>query len=326
VIGVTGARGGVGARVVAELRARELPVVGLARRPGPGDRYAEYDDPGSLREALGGVRTLVFISSDGTAETMRRHHRNIVAAATAASVEHVVYTSILGPALESGFYYAEGHRETEAAIAASGMRRCLARTSIFAEFFAETWVEPADGVLAVPAADGQMALVTRAQTAGALAALAAADAAGVVDVCGPLVTAADVARAAGLRYEPITDAEYRRRIAGEPAWLIEAYATLFDGVRAGHWAGSPQGMSEHEDKGTWAETAREGIAPDESDEDAAFIGREASDDEPATEEGIDPHAGDNADAVRDGGPEVPEGAEPDLKDVGAASREAGKDD
>jgi hypothetical protein len=86
-------------------------------------------------------------------------------------------------------------------------------------------------------------------------------------------------------------------------------------------------------KGEWAETAQEGIvpaglggsdAPDELlDEDpqlgSAALGRTARDDEPATERGIDPNAGDNADAVTDGGPEVPEGAEPDLKDAPATA-------
>jgi hypothetical protein len=55
------------------------------------------------------------------------------------------------------------------------------------------------------------------------------------------------------------------------------------------------------------------------------VGREAASQEPATEEGIDPAAGDAADATRDGGVEPPEGAEPDLKDVAAAAREQQKD-
>jgi hypothetical protein len=82
-----------------------------------------------------------------------------------------------------------------------------------------------------------------------------------------------------------------------------------------------------EDKGEWAEVSDEGIVPDElsSDDDSGPVGRRAESQDPATEEGIDPHGGDEADAVRDGGPEVPEGAEPDLKDVAAAAREAEKD-
>jgi hypothetical protein len=88
-------------------------------------------------------------------------------------------------------------------------------------------------------------------------------------------------------------------------------------------------------KGEWAETAQEGIVPAELggsdapeellDEDPELgrgaLGRAARSDEPATGSGIDPHAGDDADAVTDGGPELPDAAEPDLKDApGAAQR------
>ena len=55
-----------------------------------------------------------------------------------------------------------------------------------------------------------------------------------------------------------------------------------------------------------------------------MMARESESGEPATEEGIDASAGDQADATTYGGPEVPEGAEPDLKDVAAAQREADK--
>jgi hypothetical protein len=90
-----------------------------------------------------------------------------------------------------------------------------------------------------------------------------------------------------------------------------------------------------EDKGKWAETADEGIvpadlggadAPDELLPDDPELGSDVTgettgDDTPATAEGIDLEAGDKADAVTDGGPDVPEHAEPDLKDVAAAQRE-----
>jgi hypothetical protein len=81
-------------------------------------------------------------------------------------------------------------------------------------------------------------------------------------------------------------------------------------------------------KGEWAETAEEGIVPDElgeSDDDAPVVGRTASSDEPATEEGVDLSAGDNADAVRDGGPDPPDDAEPDLRDAAGGPRQVDLD-
>jgi hypothetical protein len=99
--------------------------------------------------------------------------------------------------------------------------------------------------------------------------------------------------------------------------------------------GTTPGEAEARDKGEWASTAAEGIVPAEHggsdapqellDEDpqlgSAALGRTTGSDEPATEAGIDREAGDLADAVTDGGPEVPEGVEPDFKDATAGPRE-----
>jgi hypothetical protein len=93
---------------------------------------------------------------------------------------------------------------------------------------------------------------------------------------------------------------------------------------------------EAREKGMWARTASDGIVPAElggSDaprdtlgEDpelgSAVLGVTTGSDEPATEDGIDTTGGDNADATTDGGPDLPPGAEPDLKDAAtAASRQ-----
>ena len=97
--------------------------------------------------------------------------------------------------------------------------------------------------------------------------------------------------------------------------------------------------AEARDKGQWAGTADDGIVPpdlggsdaprdmlaDDPQLGSSVLGRTTGSDEPATEDGIDLSAGDHADAVTDGGPEVPQDAEPDLKDVGAAARQAGVD-
>jgi hypothetical protein len=88
-------------------------------------------------------------------------------------------------------------------------------------------------------------------------------------------------------------------------------------------------MTRDEGKGEWAETAEEGVVPDALGEDrladqepelgSAVTGETTGDDTPATAEGIDLSAGDNADATSDGGPKAPDGVEPDLKDVGASN-------
>jgi hypothetical protein len=93
--------------------------------------------------------------------------------------------------------------------------------------------------------------------------------------------------------------------------------------------GSTPNEAELREKGSWAATARDGIVPPElggSDaprellgEDpqlgSSVLGETTGSDEPATEEGVNPAGGDHADATSDGGPEVPAGAEPDLKDA-----------
>jgi len=98
--------------------------------------------------------------------------------------------------------------------------------------------------------------------------------------------------------------------------------------------GTTPDKAEAREKGAWAETAADGIVPAEDggsdaphemlaedpELDSEVLGRTTGSDEPATEGGVDLSAGDNADAVSDGGAEPPADAEPDVKDVGAALR------
>lgn len=100
--------------------------------------------------------------------------------------------------------------------------------------------------------------------------------------------------------------------------------------------GTTPDETEAREKGPWAETASEGIVPAElggSDaprellpEDpelgSSVLGATTGSGEPATESGIDLDAGDHADATSDGGPDLPEGAEPDLKDAANAPPQA----
>jgi hypothetical protein len=100
--------------------------------------------------------------------------------------------------------------------------------------------------------------------------------------------------------------------------------------------GATPDAEEVREKGSWAETAAEGLVPaelggsdappellpDDPELGSAVLGRTTGSDEPTTEEGIDMGGGDNADATSDVSPAPPEGVEPDLRDVGAAKRQA----
>ena len=99
--------------------------------------------------------------------------------------------------------------------------------------------------------------------------------------------------------------------------------------------GTTPDEAEAREKGEWGATAADGVVPAELggsdapremlDEDpqlqSEVLGRTTGSDEPATEEGVDLSGGDDADAASDGGPDLPEDAEPDLKDIGAAARD-----
>src|SRR4051794_41869833 len=84
---------------------------------------------------------------------------------------------------------------------------------------------------------------------------------------------------------------------------------------------------EAQEKGEWAEGARDGIVPRDEDADRlddAALGRTTGSDEPATEEGIDLSAGDNADATSDGGGVLPGDGGTALQDtMGAPLRPRG---
>ncbi|GAA2259575.1 SDR family oxidoreductase [Glycomyces scopariae] len=256
MFGITGATGGVGSGTVRHLLAAGRDdVAALARRPeavppAPGleARRADYDDPASLEAAMRGLDTLVVVSSDGLAETMARHHRNVLAAADAAGVGRIVYTGILDADPATGFYYAPGHRATEALL--QGRPHCVARTSVFADFFADTWLEEAlrTGELALPLGGAGMSLIARDDVSRALAALVLAGTEGIVELTGPadatgeaIAAAASQVTGTAVRYTPVEDADYRARLKadGEPDWLIEAYASMFTSVREGRFASAP---------------------------------------------------------------------------------------
>lgn len=94
--------------------------------------------------------------------------------------------------------------------------------------------------------------------------------------------------------------------------------------------------TEAREKGPWAGGVEGGVVPadlggsdappemlaEDSDLDNSVLGRTTGSDEPATEDGIDPGAGDDADATTDSGPDVPRDAEPDMRDAATGARQS----
>ncbi|MFD1824328.1 NAD(P)H-binding protein [Mumia zhuanghuii] len=244
-VAVTGASGNVGAHVVSVLAASGADeVVPLSRR---GPVRADYDDPASLRTALAGVDTLVFVSSDGEAARMMTHHANVVRAVVEAEVAHVVYLSGLDADLASPFCYAYTNGTTEGLLARTGCAVSVARASLFTEFFGG-FLERAreTGELRLPAGDARVSLVSRADVARCLAALALRPPTGRPhDVTGPAaLSMSEVAAVAGRAWDgPVSyiDADEAAfvaelALARESPWWTYAYASLFASIREGRWA------------------------------------------------------------------------------------------
>jgi NAD(P)H dehydrogenase (quinone) len=209
---VTGASGHLGRRVVELLlEANAGTIVAATRSPekladfasrGVIVRKADFDDPASLDAAFQGVDRLLLISTDafGVPGYRLQQHRNAVAAADKAGVNHVVYTSLVNPGPDSPVLLAPDHQGTEDALAASSLGWTVLRENIYAETLLGSLGGAVQmGKLFNTIGDGRAAYITREDCARACAAALAATFAGrrTLDITGPeAVSQADLARIA----------------------------------------------------------------------------------------------------------------------------------
>lgn len=139
---ITAAAGQLGRVVIDEL-LKTVPadrIVAGVRNPakaadiaakGVQVREADYDRPDTLRTAFEGVRRVLLISSDAVG-TRAAQHRAAIDAAKAADVDLLAYTSMLRADATPAKLALE-HKQTEDAIAASGISAAILRNGWYTE-------------------------------------------------------------------------------------------------------------------------------------------------------------------------------------------------
>lgn len=266
-IAITGATGQLGRLVVAALKGRvsDDQVVALVRSPdkaadlGVTARAFDYEQPETLAPALARVDTVLLISSNEVGKRLPQH-RNVIAAARAAGVGRIVYTSLLH-ADTSPLSLAQEHVETEAELRASGVPYTVLRNGWYTENYTGA-VKPSleHGAIIGSAGAGRISSAARSDYADAAAIvltgtghegqtyeLAGDSAWTLADL------AAEVSRQAGrdVPYVDLTEVDYAKALvgAGLPEPLAQAIAgwdvgasndALFDdGHKLSHLIGRP---------------------------------------------------------------------------------------
>ena len=141
---ITGVTGGLGAGILKYL-SEKVPVSEIAvlvRSEEKGKtfadkgyqvRVADFSNQEKLEQAFTGVETLMFVSSAPGQEVSReQQHRNVIAAAKAAGVKNIVYTSISNGE-QSTSILAPDHIVTESLIKNSGLAYKILRNNWYLE-------------------------------------------------------------------------------------------------------------------------------------------------------------------------------------------------
>lgn len=259
---ITGASGQLGRRT-AELALERCPpdrLILVTRNPaaladfaarGADVRRGDFDDPVQLRAAFAGGKRLLLIS---TTDLTRRieQHRAAIAAAAAAGVERVIYTSVLSPAPPNPAVIAPSHHFTERALAESGLAWTLLRNSLYADYqVPEAAVAIATGSFVHNRGTGRIAYVAREDCAAVAAAVLVADGheGAVYDVTGPQAYDAEALAAlygelGGRKVAAVAldDAAFIARVVGagggddHARYGADLVASLGRSIREGHMA------------------------------------------------------------------------------------------
>lgn len=179
---VTGATGGLGhetiealltttpATEIAALVRDASKATDLAQR-GVDVRQADYFDSPALVQAFQGIEKVLLVSSVAFTDRVSQH-RNVIDAAKEAGVKHLFYTSIQRSSDFMMPEVTESDLATEAYLKASGLVYTILQNGYYFEGLGYLiGTEVPESAIRVPAGDGKIAFVKRAELAAATAAL-----------------------------------------------------------------------------------------------------------------------------------------------------------
>ena len=185
MIAITGANGQLG-RLTIDALLERVPagrIVAAVRNPAKAEdlrvrgvvvREADYNRPETLATAFEGVENLLLISSTEVDGRLPRH-RAVIEAAARAGVVLLAYTSMLH-ADTSTARLAREHRETEEAIAASGLPAVILRNGWYTENHLMSLASTLEhGAFVGASGDGRFSSAARKDYAAAAAVALTAD-------------------------------------------------------------------------------------------------------------------------------------------------------
>jgi len=261
MIVVTGGTGKLGRAIVEQLLKR-TPATSLGvstRDPeqarafitaGVRVRKAGYDDPEAMRRAFEGATQVLLISSNAAAfgKDPIAHHENAIAAARAAGVKRIVYTSQISASPTSAFAPGLDHAKTEALLRDAGLAFTSLRNGFYASHALGVIANALERGELVAPEDGPYSWVAHADLAEAAAAVLLDE--GRFDGPTPPLTGSEAIDFAGLaalatelggrtiRRVVVSDDEYVARMtaAGMPAGAARFALGMFAAARRGEFA------------------------------------------------------------------------------------------
>lgn len=251
-IAITAASGQLGSEIVKAtcLIIGQENVVGLARTPakaahlGVEMRKGDYNNREQLDASLQGIDTVLLVSGIDAPDKRIGQHRNVIAAAKAAGVTKLVYTSVQGADTGTTFSpVIQSNRQTEQDIRDSGLQWAIGRNGIYIEpdiEYIETYKQA--GEIANCAGEGKCGYTTRPELAYAYAKMLTENKhnSNVYNLHGEAITQSELAEYLNLAfdtqltYRAMSVEDYRQeRMAALGEFMGTVIAGIYASIRTG---------------------------------------------------------------------------------------------